>query len=53
MTANAMTGDRERCLSGGMDGYVSKPVSLDALLRAIGEVTVLSSSQHSSNPAKS
>jgi signal transduction histidine kinase/CheY-like chemotaxis protein len=37
MTAHAMTGDRERCLKVGMDGYVSKPVQAKELLDAIEE----------------
>ncbi len=38
MTAHALKGDRERCLSAGMDGYVAKPILAQELLRAIAEL---------------
>jgi two-component system, sensor histidine kinase and response regulator len=37
MTAHAMRGDRERCIAGGMDGYVGKPISRGELMAAIAQ----------------
>jgi signal transduction histidine kinase/ActR/RegA family two-component response regulator len=38
LTANAMTGDRERCLASGMDEYVSKPIKIQDLYSAVARV---------------
>lgn len=35
MTANAMTGDRERCLSHGMDDFLAKPFKRNELMAVI------------------
>jgi Response regulator receiver domain len=35
ITANALAGDRERCLEAGMDAYISKPIDVDELVAVL------------------
>jgi signal transduction histidine kinase/DNA-binding response OmpR family regulator len=44
MTAHAMQGDQEKCFAAGMDGYVSKPIETETLIREIERVIIQASS---------
>ncbi|NOX33494.1 MAG: response regulator [Deltaproteobacteria bacterium] len=39
MTAHAMKGDQEKCLSAGMNGYITKPINQESLFQALWEFT--------------
>jgi len=38
VTAQAMTGDKEKCLEAGADDYVSKPIDVDKLLHVLSKI---------------
>ncbi len=50
MTANAMAGDRERCLESGMNDYVSKPVKIETLATALQKAPSRRSGQQHGAP---
>jgi CheY-like chemotaxis protein len=38
VTAQAMVGDKDKCLKAGADGYISKPINVDQLLQLLNEI---------------
>jgi len=53
MTAHAMSGDEARCLAGGMDAYLSKPIEPNALFDVVDRQLSRSGTSDELSPSKS
>ncbi|MBD3880357.1 response regulator [Phormidium tenue FACHB-886] len=53
MTANAMQGDRQRCLDAGMDDYITKPIRVNELVQVLEKAQPLTDDSNRTSQASS
>ena len=51
MTANAMSGDKQKCLAAGMNDYITKPINPEELFHTIGKWTGAYTDKQPTTPA--